>query len=54
MFTKIPQPLEPQLVIRILVVIIVGLSFLAGYYHSALTVEQQKNQQLEARLEKPS
>jgi hypothetical protein len=51
MFDKLPQPLEPRLVIRGLVIIIVALAFLAGYYHSAWQVEQQKNAQLETSIE---
>ncbi|OGJ37803.1 MAG: hypothetical protein A2383_01805 [Candidatus Pacebacteria bacterium RIFOXYB1_FULL_39_46] len=51
MFTKLPQPIEPRFVIRLLVAIIVILAFLAGYYHSALGVEQEKLKQLEIQIE---
>ncbi|MFH2118623.1 MAG: hypothetical protein ABII10_02725 [Candidatus Paceibacterota bacterium] len=50
MFTKLPQPIEPRFIIRLLVAIIVILSFLAGYYHSAFNVEREKFKQSEIQL----
>lgn len=41
------QPIPPTLLIRILVLIILVLSYLAGYYHSAWRAESDKNAQLE-------
>ena len=51
MFERLPQPITPKLLIRVLVLVIIFLAFLAGYYHSALEVEQLKNQQLQHSLE---
>jgi hypothetical protein len=51
MFDKLQQPIPPVLVIRVLIGVIVVLALLAGFYHSALQVETQKNQQLEKQLE---
>jgi len=51
MLEKLPQPIPPVLVIRVLVVIVVLLAFLAGYYFSALEVERQKSDQLQLQLE---
>lgn len=51
MFDKLPKPFPPQVVIRFLLVVIVVLAYLAGWYHSALQVEKQKNSQLQTQLE---
>jgi hypothetical protein len=51
MTKQLPQPVSPQFFIRILVLVIIVLTFLAGYYHSAWRLEQEKNSQLETRLE---
>ncbi len=50
MVKELPQPVTPKVLIRILVLIIIVLTFLTGYYHSAWQVEQQKNTQLENNL----
>lgn len=51
MFSKLPQPIEPRLLIRILVAVIVLLAFIGGYYNSALKVEQEKNKQATMQIE---
>lgn len=51
MASTLPQPISPLLLTRILMVLIVLLAFVAGYYHSAWQVELQKNNQLQLQLE---
>jgi hypothetical protein len=50
MTSTLPQPVPPTTLIRILVGVIIVLSFLAGYYHSVWRAETDKNIQLEAQL----
>ena len=50
MANDLPQPVTPKNLIRVLVVIIIGLAFLAGYYHSAWQLELKKNAQWEESL----
>jgi hypothetical protein len=40
-------PIETRTLIRVLVVVIIVLSFLTGYYHSLYTLEQKKYNRLE-------
>jgi len=51
MLGKLPQPIPPVVVIRLLMVGVVVLALLAGYYRSALEVERQKNTQLQMKLD---
>ncbi len=37
-----PQPVEPKIIIRLLLVVIVLLAYLAGYYHSLWQLETKK------------
>lgn len=50
MAKELPQPLTPKKLIRVLMVLIIGLTFLAGYYHSAWQLEVQRNAQLQENL----
>lgn len=47
--TTLPPPLPTRWVIRILVILVVALALLAGYYHSSYLTEQRKYQRLEDR-----
>ncbi len=44
---KLVQPINPKTLIRILVVIIIGLIYLASYYKSQYRLETKKYLQLE-------
>lgn len=37
-----PQPIKPEILVRVLVAIIVILTYIAGYYHSLWQVELKK------------
>ncbi len=51
--TQDPQhlPINCRTLVRLLVVVIVVLSFLAGYYHAALVTEQARSAYLETQLQ---
>jgi len=42
-----PQPVEPKIIIRLLLVVIILLAYLAGYYHSLWQLETKKLDSLE-------
>ena len=42
-----PPPISPNLIIRIMAVLVVILSIVAGYYHSAWQLEEKKYDRLE-------
>ncbi len=47
-FTQtLPQPLSPKVIIRVLLVVIIGLAYLAGYYHSLWQLQNKKIDNLE-------
>lgn len=48
------QPVSPKIMMRILVVIIIILTYLTGFYHSALQVEKQKYQFLKLQCDPAS
>lgn len=53
--TKTPkQPVKPKIMMKVLVLIIVILAYLAGFYHSALQVEKQKYQFLKLQCDPTS
>lgn len=42
-----PQPISPNLIIKVLVIIVIILSIASGYYHSIWQLERKKYSRLE-------
>ena len=46
-FQKHEKPIEDKYIIRFLIIVVIILSLMAGFYHSALISEQRKYSKLE-------